>query len=387
MPRRALSPSLLTSSSSAYMVRPWDRCSALLEGAVRHRRRRLLLLPADRLPAVPPACRAEEHAGRLRAEADAEANARRLTVAQEQWGEYLQQKEADTSALLARAQALQQVLAALAPGAGGDPNASAAVAEMGRLVEELGVVAAEARASAAQLRAESGKRSSAQVCGWWVGFGAGQVRAWLGGPGMQLGSQLYASGSCWPGLVPTHLPPDPLPQPPPSPAHPMHRPQANLAQGGDVEMKRQREEGGGEGSSGGMEEDEAEEGGVDGAAAPEALAPEQMQQGFIGPQVPPAAAAALAAASKAAAADPDSFRQRARWVLGSHSLLDAAAGWQYMHEVGAVHAHQAAAGQRLRAPCHPTTPPLACLGFSQQVHSTAPQCRGAALAAPAGGGA
>lgn len=87
-----------------------------------------------------------------------------------QWGEYLQQKEQDTGALLSRAQALQQAMAAMAAGAGGDPSAAAALAEMGRLVEELGVAAAEARASAAQLRAETGKRSSAQV---GAGRGAG----------------------------------------------------------------------------------------------------------------------------------------------------------------------------------------------------------------------
>lgn len=108
---------------------------------------------------------AEEHAGRLRAEADAEANARRLMVAQEQWGEYLGQKAGDSSALLERAQALQALLQQMAPSAGGDAAAAAALGEMGRLVEELGVAATEARASAAQLKAESerSKRSLEQV--------------------------------------------------------------------------------------------------------------------------------------------------------------------------------------------------------------------------------
>ena len=110
---------------------------------------------------------AEEHTGRLRAEADAEANARRLMVAQEQWGEYLGQKAGDSSALLERAQALQALLQQMAPSAGGDAAAAAALGEMGRLVEELAVAAKEARASAAQLKAESerSKRSLEQVRG------------------------------------------------------------------------------------------------------------------------------------------------------------------------------------------------------------------------------
>jgi hypothetical protein len=110
----------------------------------------------------------EEHAARLRAEADAEANARRLAVAQEQWSEYLGQKEADAAALLARAQQLQGLLAGMGAAGGGSDGAAAVVAaaEMGKLLEELGVAAAEARASAAQLKAETSKRSLSQVgCG------------------------------------------------------------------------------------------------------------------------------------------------------------------------------------------------------------------------------
>ncbi|PRW60318.1 hypothetical protein C2E21_0727 [Chlorella sorokiniana] len=192
----------------------------------------------------------EEHAGRLRAEADAEANARRLLVAQEQWTEYLAQKEQDTGALLGRAQQLQGLMQQMAAAAGGDAAAAAAVAEMGRLVEELGVAAAEARASAAQLKAETerGKRSSSQ---------------------------------------------------------------ANLAADGDVEMKRQREDGGSEDGAAGEDGQQA----AGGAGAAGDLAPEQQQPGFIGPQIPAAAAAALAAnGTAAAAADPDSFRERAKYI-------------------------------------------------------------------------
>ena len=91
---------------------------------------------------------------------------------------YLAQKEQDTGALLSRAQQLQGLMAQMAAAAGGDAAAAAAAAEMGRLVEELGVAAAEARASAAQLKAETerGKRSSAQV---GAGLLGARVGAWL----------------------------------------------------------------------------------------------------------------------------------------------------------------------------------------------------------------
>ena len=93
---------------------------------------------------------------------------------------YLAQKEQDTGALLSRAQQLQGLMAQMAAAAGGDTAAAAAVAEMGRLVEELGVAAAEARASAAQLKAETerGKRSSAQVGAGAAGGRGGCWRGW-----------------------------------------------------------------------------------------------------------------------------------------------------------------------------------------------------------------
>ncbi len=127
-------------------------------------------------------------------------------VAQEQWSEYLSQKDADASALLARAEALQQLVVQLATAAGGPgavaaaaaaagapaqppaaaPSVAAAAAEAAKLVEELGVAAAEARASAAQLRAETdrGKRSSEQVgavqacCGWRLGAVGTVCQGW-----------------------------------------------------------------------------------------------------------------------------------------------------------------------------------------------------------------
>jgi hypothetical protein len=96
----------------------------------------------------------------MRAEAAAEAHQRRLQVAQEQWGEYLGQKESDAAALLTRAQQLQTLVAQLA---GSDAAAATAAAELAKLVEELEVAATEAHASAAQLKAETGKRSLAEV--------------------------------------------------------------------------------------------------------------------------------------------------------------------------------------------------------------------------------
>ncbi|KAL4447499.1 hypothetical protein ABPG75_004718 [Micractinium tetrahymenae] len=206
----------------------------------------------------------EEHSARLRAEAEAEANARKLTVAQEQWSEYLAQKDADASALLTRAEALQQLVAQLAAAAGGPgaaaaaaaaagvpaqppapaPSVEAAAAEAAKLVEELGVAAAEARASAAQLRAETdrGKRSSEQ---------------------------------------------------------------ANLSGDGDTEMKRLRED-----SSGDMEAE-----GEEGADSSMAATVEQ-QPGFIGPQLPPGGQPG--GGNGAAAAEGmelhDTFRERARYI-------------------------------------------------------------------------
>jgi hypothetical protein len=83
----------------------------------------------------------------LRAQAEAEANARRLAVAQEQWSEYLGQKEQDAAALLSQAQQLQAVLAQLAGDGGGagngDAASSAAAAQLAKLVEELEVAATE----------------------------------------------------------------------------------------------------------------------------------------------------------------------------------------------------------------------------------------------------
>ncbi|KAL4856725.1 hypothetical protein ACK3TF_002800 [Chlorella vulgaris] len=102
----------------------------------------------------------EEHSGRMRAEAAAEAHQRRLQVAQEQWGEYLGQKESDAAALLTRAQQLQTLVAQLA---GSGAAAATAAAELAKLVEELQVAATEAHASAAQLKAETGKRSLAEA--------------------------------------------------------------------------------------------------------------------------------------------------------------------------------------------------------------------------------
>ncbi|KAL4434628.1 hypothetical protein ABPG77_002751 [Micractinium sp. CCAP 211/92] len=208
----------------------------------------------------------EEHSARLRAEAEAEANARKLMVAQEQWSEYLSQKDADASALLARAEALQQLVVQLATAAGGPgavaaaaaaagapaqppaaaPSVAAAAAEAAKLVEELGVAAAEARASAAQLRAETdrGKRSSEQ---------------------------------------------------------------ADLSGDGDTEMKRLRED------SGGDMEAEGEEG-VDGYSG--AAAAVEQRPGFIGPQLPPRAGLS---GDNFTAGDEgkelhNTFRDRARYI-------------------------------------------------------------------------
>lgn len=145
----------------------------------------------------------------MRAEAEAEANARKLMVAQEQWSEYLAQKDADASALLARAEALQQLVVQLASVAGGAdaaaagapaqppaaaPSVAAAAAEAAKLVEELGVAATEARASAAQLRAETdrGKRSSQQV--------GAALHVWrLGAAGAVFGRLCAESGAGEPG--------------------------------------------------------------------------------------------------------------------------------------------------------------------------------------------
>ena len=135
--------------------------------------------PTSLLP--PRRCRAEEQSGRQRAEAEAEAAVRRLGVAQEQWTEYLGQREGDTAALLARARQLAGFMQELAAGAGGDANAATAAGQAEKLVEELEVAAAEARASASQLRAEAerSRRGSAaqQVCRGEPGVG---VSIWDG---------------------------------------------------------------------------------------------------------------------------------------------------------------------------------------------------------------
>jgi hypothetical protein len=53
---------------------------------------------------------AEEHQARLKAEADAENAARRLTVAQEQIAEYALQREREAGILLSQVQTLQSLL-------------------------------------------------------------------------------------------------------------------------------------------------------------------------------------------------------------------------------------------------------------------------------------
>lgn len=280
----------------------------------------------------------------MRAEADAEANARKLLVAQEQWGEYLAQKDADASALLARAEALQQLVAQLATAGGlgsaaatagapaAAPSMAVAAAEAAKLVEELGVAAAEARASASQLRAETdrGKRSSEQV-------GAGRRHAegcathaqgcagsnppctreardgsWCARSGPCGGQQcnMHArSASCMCLVCCACLPPACLPACLPGPRHSaLARPrpawQANISGDGDTEMKRHRED-----SSGDMEAEGGDGSGGAGAAA-------DQRPGFIGPQLPPGVE--LGGGNGAAAAEGmelhDTFRERARYI-------------------------------------------------------------------------
>eukprot|EP00887_Chlorella_sp_A99_P003240 scaffold9.g3240.t1 len=197
----------------------------------------------------------EEHVARVKAEAEAQASTRRLQVQQEQFAEWLQEKEADTRGLLQRAAALEALLGQLL-GAGGAAAASgsaaavaAARAELDRLREELESACAEAAANARQLREESArlvKRSSSEA---------------------QLGP----------------------------------------AEDGDVEMKRPRE---------GSEESLSDASPAAAAAARGAAAAgeEDEEEAGAGPRPAAAGAAAGAGAGAAASGSADSFRERAKYI-------------------------------------------------------------------------
>lgn len=99
---------------------------------------------------------AEAYLERLRAEADALDKTNRLRVAQEQLLEYAKQKESDAEEVLRQAEAAEAAAQA-------SPELLASVTA---LREKLAEAAAEARAFAAQQKAdvETLKRSSQQVC-------------------------------------------------------------------------------------------------------------------------------------------------------------------------------------------------------------------------------
>jgi hypothetical protein len=104
----------------------------------------------------------EEHVKRVAAEAEAEANARRVEVAQQQFLEYLLERGQDSGKLVDMARALEDMLQA-SNADGGSANAASLLAHAARLREEAEVTAAEAQATAAQVKAEQLKRTSEQA--------------------------------------------------------------------------------------------------------------------------------------------------------------------------------------------------------------------------------
>ncbi|GAB4816186.1 hypothetical protein N2152v2_003232 [Parachlorella kessleri] len=107
----------------------------------------------------------EEHAARVRAEGEAQTAARKLAVAQEQFGELLSQRAADAAVLAQRAEQLEGLLGQVL-GDGADAQvADALKKEVAALRAGLACSVEEAQATAAlaQAEVERQKRTSVQV--------------------------------------------------------------------------------------------------------------------------------------------------------------------------------------------------------------------------------
>lgn len=103
----------------------------------------------------------------MKAEAEAEHAARRLTVAQEQMAEYAQQRESEAGSLLGEVQAVQTALASALQPQNADSSAglAAATAQVQALQQKLSEAVNEAKAFSAQQQADADrtKRSYSQV--------------------------------------------------------------------------------------------------------------------------------------------------------------------------------------------------------------------------------
>lgn len=113
---------------------------------------------AWRRPRRLAACAEAEHFARLKAEAESQDYANRLRVAQEQLAEYAAQKAADALLIQGQAEGLHALL-------GGGADAQALSQHLDVLRERIAEAANEAKAFAAQQKAdvETLKRSSVQV--------------------------------------------------------------------------------------------------------------------------------------------------------------------------------------------------------------------------------